>query len=301
MKKILIFLFANFMFSTMISCKQQSENLKEETPVVAVKTATITQGDIHNMLSFNGKTVYLKKNTIISPISGYIVKLNVSYGDMVQKNDLLFEIQTKEKKALGSADSLLSKVGVIKIMAPSNGVVSELSINQSGVYVAEGIPLCTISENRDLMFQLNIPFEYNQLMKIGSGCRVLLSDQTFVEGTVFKIMPEVNTVSQTQNVLIRPLTSRMLPENLNVSINIKGSVHRNCLLVTKKAVLTNEVQSEFWVMKVVNNTAIKVPVVKGFENDSLMEITSPSLKLGDAIIVEGAYGLADSTIVKTQK
>lgn len=301
MNKILILTLTLATLLVATSCKEQGANQLEEIPLVAVKTATVSQGDIQNIIGFNGKTVYLKKNTIISPISGYIVKINVNYGDFVHQGDLVFELQTKEKKALGSSDSSLSKLGLIRIMAPSGGIVNDLNVSQPGVFVSEGSPLCTISENKDLVFQLNVPFENNQLVKIGTKCQILLSDKTTLDGVVMKIMPEVNAVSQTQNVLVKSLTSRMLPENLNVNINIKGETHHNCLLVSKKAVLANEVQDEFWVMKISNNRAVKVLVKKGFENDSFVEITSSSLKSGDVIVVEGAYGLSDSTMVKIEK
>jgi len=79
-------------------------------PLVSVKTLPYTS-DIENNVSFNGKTIYLKKNPVVSPIAGYIVRINVKFGDEVQKNDVLFEIQTKENKALEntgtSADRLV--------------------------------------------------------------------------------------------------------------------------------------------------------------------------------------------------
>ena len=66
--------------------------------------------------------------------------------------------------------------------------------------------------------------------------------------------------------------------------------------------MTNETQSEFWVMKIINDTlAVKIPVIKGFENDSVSEISSPLLNKNDLVISEGAYGLPDSTVVKIEK
>jgi len=49
------------------------------------------------------------------------------------------------------------------------------------------------------------------------------------------------------------------------------------------------------------NLAIKVPVIRGIENDTIVEISSPALKMNDLLISEGAYGLNDSTIVKIEK
>jgi hypothetical protein len=55
-------------------------------------------------------------------------------------------------------------------------------------------------------------------------------------------------------------------------------------------------------MKVImDSIAIKIPVIRGIENDSLSEIISPLLRKNDLIISEGAYGLPDSTIVKINR
>jgi hypothetical protein len=47
--------------------------------------------------------------------------------------------------------------------------------------------------------------------------------------------------------------------------------------------------------------AVKVPVTRGIENDSIAEIISSDLRINDLIISEGAYGLPDSTIVSIAK
>jgi hypothetical protein len=74
------------------------------------------------------------------------------------------------------------------------------------------------------------------------------------------------------------------------------------LLVPRRAVLTNEKQTDFWLMKVINDTlAVNVPVKKGLESDSLVEIISPLVKENDLVIVEGAFELLDSSIVQIIK
>jgi hypothetical protein len=66
--------------------------------------------------------------------------------------------------------------------------------------------------------------------------------------------------------------------------------------------MTDETQNEFWVMKIITgDTAVKIPVTKGIENDSIAEIISSDLQDNDLIISEGAYGLPDSTVVSIVK
>ena len=62
--------------------------------------------------------------------------------------------------------------------------------------------------------------------------------------------------------------------------------------------LTDEVQGEFWVMKLIDNvTAVKVPVKKGLENGKDVEILSPVFSVNDKIILTGNYGLTDTARV----
>jgi len=61
------------------SCSKKEAKEEEQTPVVTVKTSPVTFGGIDNKLSFNGKTIYLKKNLVVSPIAGYIQKMFVKH------------------------------------------------------------------------------------------------------------------------------------------------------------------------------------------------------------------------------
>ncbi len=286
----------------LMSCENNQQNEKSQLPGVSVKTTQIIKGEIENTVNLNGKAVFLKKNTIISPISGYIVKIYIKFGDNVRKNDVLFEIQTKENKALENIESNAENLGIVKVSASSGGTVNELNINDNGAYVMEGGLLCSIVENKDLLIQVNVPFEYNELLKTGGKCKINLSDKTYFEGVVYQILPSVSETDQTQNILIKPITNRLIPENLNLEVEFVSTKHANSLLVSKQAVMTDEIQKKFWLMKIVNDSlAVKIPITKGIENENLVEIVSDILFENDLVISEGAYGLPDSTIVNIEK
>ena len=302
MKRLLIQLFVFSIIYTLSSCRPRSTSVEEQIPVVSVKAEPIISGTIENEISFNGSTVYLKKNQVLSPISGYVVSTTVRFGQEVQKGMVLFELKTRESKALESVNDTSEISGTVKIHAGSDGFISELNINESGVYVAEGNILCNIVNNIDLMVRLNVPYEYISILSREKKCKIRLADNTVISGTVFRILPSVDESNQTQTVLIKPETTRLIPENLNLLIFFIKEKHDKAMLVSKSSLMTNETQSEFWVMKInAGNTAVKIPVVKGLENDSIGEINSPDLKVNDLIICEGAYGLPDSTIVSIVK
>ena len=294
-------IFSIFIFLlTFNSCAKKETKEEEQTHVVTVKTAKVKFGEIDNKVSFNGKTIYLKKNLVVSPLSGYVQKISVKFGEKVKKGQLLFEIQTKENKALESTDS--GNMGIIKVYSPTNGVISTLNITASGAYAMEGASLCTVAENNDVMVQLNLPFEFNSLVHTGTTCTLILGEDTKFEGTVSQILPTIDEANQTQQILLRPHTNKRLPENLNLSVEIIKTWHIKGCLIPRDAIMTNETQTVFWVMKIVDNKlAIKVPVLKGIENDNEVEVLSSGLTDSDLVITEGAYGLNDSTVVKIEK
>jgi len=225
MKNNCILFFTFLTLSLLISCKDQNPAQPKQTPIVTVKTVTIKLGDIENYIILNGKTVYLKKNSIVSPISGYIVKINVKFGDKVQKNEVLFEIQTKENKALINTGSIPRNIGIIKVLASSDGYINELNITETGGYLTEGGMLCSIVDNKNLMLQVNVPFQYNELIKKATKCKIFLADNTQFEGIVSQILPVIKEAEQTQTVLIKPITNKKIPENLNIKVEFINSKH----------------------------------------------------------------------------
>jgi len=290
---------AAFGLIALFSCRNQAATETELTPVVSVKTTAVKTGYIESSLILNGKTTYLRKNTIVSPISGYVGKMNIRFGDKVKKDEILFEIQTRESKALEDSGTLEANSGIIRVAASSDGIVDELTISGTGFFIAEGGTLCTISEYRDLMVLVNVPYEYNTVVKPGTVCKITLTDNTEFNGTVYRIMPTMNESSQTQNVYIKPSTDRELPENLNLRVSFITARHSGSLLVPKVSVMSNETQTDFWIMKISSDSlAVRIPVQLGIANDSIVEILSSELKTNDLTISEGAYGLSDSTVVK---
>lgn len=66
-------------------------------------------------------------------------------------------------------------------------------------------------------------------------------------------MPTVDPVSQTVKVLLKVPHSDNIPENLIGTVSFSKSTAFG-LTVPKMAVLSDETQSSFWVMKMLNDT-----------------------------------------------
>jgi uncharacterized NAD(P)/FAD-binding protein YdhS len=82
-------------------------------------------------------------------------------------------------------------------------------------------------------------------------------------------------------------------------VKVVKSEKNNTASLPKSALLTDETQSEFWVMKMIDSsTAVKVPITQGIETGDKVEILSPPFSPNDKIVVTGNYGLPDTAKVK---
>lgn len=300
MMKLKYFILSTFVLLVLYSCKKEEKTAKTEEIVVSVKTCLVEEGNVTDIIQLNAKTVFLKKNLVQSPISGYVYAVKVKYGDLVKKNNVLFVIQSKESKAMAGSDN--ENMGLIKVLANSDGYVAEVVVSETGGYVTEGAALCSIVENKNITVQANMPYEYKSSIKVGSKCQLSLPDNTTIEGTVTRILPTVDANNQTQQILISPKSNQQIPENLNITATFQKAKRNSCLMIPISALMSNEKQSEFWVMKIVDNDmAIRLPVDKGYSNETTVEIKGVGIQKGDMIITEGAYGMEDSTKVKIKK
>ncbi len=283
--------------------KQQAE-AEAVAEKISVSADVVKRETLTEYLTLNGVTLFQKKGNIRANATGYITSLLFKQSDAVSLGNIFCNIQTKEQNALkevSKLDSSLAKFSKpLSVTSNATGILSTVSIMQ-GDYVAEGDILATVTEPSSLVIVISVPFEYHPYVNTGKACEITLPDGKTFRTTVTGALPTVDAASQSQSYFIRlPLQS--LPENLNVIIRFPYKQMENALSVPLAALQTDELQKEFWVMKVLNNSlAIKIPVTVGLQNDSIVEIKSGNLQLGEKIITSGSYGLVDSTEILIQQ
>jgi hypothetical protein len=132
-------------------------------------------------------------------------------------------------------------------------------------------------------------------VKVGADCEIILPGNTVVPGKITGALPEVDPVSQTQQFIVKPMNAQSIPENLVAKIRIIKIRKENTTIIPKTALLSDESQSEFWVMRLINDSmAIKTVVEKGIDNKDSVEIVSPVFDKTTRLIMDGNYGLADT-------
>ena len=293
------------LIALMPSCKQTSGSTEEAPEVVTPVTITpVMFKSVSATVDLPAVTTFLSKSIIRATTTGTIEKTSIVQGDYVSSNQLLFTIRTRESKALGNImgnDSTLSFKGLINIISPKEGVISSVSY-QNGDFVQEGDELASVSEQNSLVFILDVPFELDRFVEKNRKCTIVLPDNQKIGGTITGKLSEMNMETQTIRYVLRTSGAGRLPANLIATVSLIRSVHEKATVLPKKAVLGDETQTEFWVMKLINDSvAIKVPVSKGFENNEEVEITDPVLLASDRIILSGNYGLPDTARISITK
>lgn len=292
----------------LFSCKNkpEAEAEPETTEVQTPVTVTgIGNEELSEYVELNAISSYLQSSFIKATANGYIKSSNVKPGQFVRAGQLAFLMQTKEAKALGNTindlDPSFKFSGLIRINATQTGYITAID-HQPGDYVQDGEQLAILSDAKSFGFLLNLPYELRPYLLQNKTIDITLPDKTVLKGFVARVMPTVDSASQTQAVLIKVNASASIPQNLIGKVRIVKNAKSNVVSLPKEAVLADESQENFWVMKMIDSvTAVKVPVIKGMESGDRVEIVRPVFSATDKIVLKGNYGLPDTAKVKIMK
>ena len=309
MKKYILFIAALVCFITISSCNNKAaDEGDEEDNVETITPVTLTHPTtthIQETVELNAVSSYLLKTYAKANANGYLQTANVHLGQFVTKGQTLFVIKTKEAEALGNTinniDSSLNFSGTISVKSPGNGYVTQLTYT-SGNYVQDGEQLAEITNTKSFVFILNLPYELKQYLPLNQSLQLHLPDSTVLPAHIQSSLPVVDSVSQTARYILGVNTNKVIPENLAATVNLVKKEQAQAITIPKLAVLSNEEQTEFWIMQLINDsTAVKVPVQKGLEQDDKVQIISPPLSDSVNILLTGNYGLEDTARVKVVK
>jgi biotin carboxyl carrier protein len=286
-----------------LSC-HNAVKITEEAPEVKTPVTIIPVifKPVISTVSLPAVATFMNKSIVRTTTAGTIDKILITPGEYIKTDQLLFTIRTREAMAMSKSvgnDTSLSFSGVINITSYKDGIINTIAY-QKGDFVQEGDELAIVSEQKSLVFILDVPFELDKFIEKNRNCMIILPDDRQISGMITGKLPEMDMQSQTIRYVVKPASTERLPGNLIASILIVKSTREKALVLPKPAVLGDE--TKFWVMKLINDsTAIKIEVIKGFENNEEVEITNPEFLPADRIILTGSYGLPDTariTIIK---
>lgn len=308
MKNRYYFLTIMFLFIAMAyACNNQDAAASDESVTAddVVTPVTITHpihDNIVETVELNATSAFTLKTFVKSNAIGYLQISGIKLGDFVRKGQTLFTIKTKEALALGntinSLDSSLHFSGVIQVRSPISGYVSQLSYT-AGNYVQDGEQLAEITDQSSFVFLLDLPYELKPYLQQNKNIQLHLSDSSILEGYIQSALPSVDSVAQTQRYIIKARTNKLIPENLVAKVYLIKQQVNNATLLPKPAVLSNEEQTNFYVMKLINDSiAVKTGIKKGIESANNIQVIEPVLNDSDRILLTGNYGLNDTAKVR---
>jgi multidrug efflux pump subunit AcrA (membrane-fusion protein) len=303
--KILIFSTLLIFLALFNSCKNQETTSKAPEIIVLVTVTNIGTTIIEDFEEVSGTVSYIVKTPVKSILTGYITSVNVKTNDLIGKGKTLFTIKTKEALALGNdvnkLDASLHFGSALSIKTNTAGYVTAMNLEQ-GNYVQEGDILAIINDLESYGVVINVPFELKEFIKLNGFLNVYLTDGTTVSARVKQFIPSVDVSSQMQSVFLKLDIKMNLPENLIVSVRVPKSQKTAMISLPKSAVLSNEIETEYWTMKLINDsTAVKIPIEIGIKNQELIEILAPKFELKDQFLTSGNFGVGDTLKVKISK
>ncbi len=275
-----------------------------ETAVIAkvpVTVASIGVGEMADYLDITATSVFQVKTVVRSTVGGFVEDQLVNVGETVARNKEIFRLRTKESASVrpDSANKLAFS-GMIPVRAVLDGVVISID-HPKGDYVQEGDQLAAIALPASLVFVMEVPYESCGFIHPGSACEVLLPGGEKIDGQVKSLLPSMNNNAQTQRFIIGLTGSHHLPENLVARVRIVRKMNPKAVTLPKGCLLSDEVQQNFWVMKLVSDTlAVRVTVIPGMHDQEAVEITEPVFSATDRFLATGNYGLGDTARVVIQ-
>ena len=283
------------------SCASKQQAQEDEISIKTdVKIGSPVRRAATRLVNFQAITRYMQSNDIRSQVTGIVTQVNCAVAENITTNQALFVVQPQEAAALKKSklsNQILTGLSDT-VYAHFSGQISKLNV-QSGDFIQTGDVLANCIRTNSMRIVAFLPVEQIGTLTQIKDCTILLPNNTTTKGKIVGKLPLSDTQDQTQAYLIEPEHSISLTENINLTVQFTAEQLEDAIFVKESAVLGNEEQTSFWVMKLVNDsTGIKIPVEKGIKQDSLIQIIGSGLTDNDYIITEGGYGLPDSARVQ---
>ena len=186
-----------------------------------------------------------------------------------------------------------------KLRAPVTGMVSKLDA-LAGSLIAAGAPLFSVATEKHLEARLSVESAFVRQLAPGQSVTLESTDReepVTVTSTVRAVGNSVNVTTGSADVRV-PLPESaplLLGEHVKATIELvkKDSV----LVVPRSAVLPDDDKQVLYTVK--DGKAVRHEVTLGITGADVVEVQSPDLQPGDAVVTLGNYELNDGMSILT--
>jgi RND family efflux transporter MFP subunit len=312
-------------------CGGNSKDAAAPAPDIflTVEAMPLSSGTVNETVSATGQTAVTGEEIVVSQVAGTVVSVNVKAGSSVRSGEEVAVIRTRDSEAsITGAELLLAEARtktqkenaqtalevaqanqqLLPIKAQRQGTVAGRPVS-AGQTVSEGAELLRLIDLSTLDFIAEVKLRDMDLLRIGQECVISFSslpDHSF-PGKVAAIEPQTDINSQTVPVRIEfTLPAGEIEQTLRADMRgtaeIITAVRKDALLVPPAAVIRNDMTGKHHIFIISSDSlAQSIPITVGVRTDSLVEVSSPQLKAGMGVIVDGNYEATDSMRVTVKR
>lgn len=185
----------------------------------------------------------------------------------------------------------------MRIVAPFDGVAGLRTVSP-GDYVKDGADLVNLEDVRTLKADFRLPERNLSQVRAGQTVEIIADalPRERWQGLVESINPRVDANGRSLELRARLAnTDGKLRPGMFVRVRVIVGERQNALLVPEEAIVPQG--EEFFIYKIVDSKARRVPVTVGVRRDALVEVVG-DVAPGDQVVTAGIRIFADGQAVK---
>ncbi|PIV17878.1 MAG: hypothetical protein COS41_06300 [Elusimicrobia bacterium CG03_land_8_20_14_0_80_50_18] len=288
MKNNILLLFAGLMILPLTSCGS-GKKAEEPEPHTRVKMSAVSRGSIEETLSLTGDIHGEKEVKVFSKVTGKLIEKRKREGDRVRAKEVIALIDRDETALDFSRAEVVSPIkGILTMFYPDLG---------DAVFPAPGEPVAVVADMDRVKITVYLSAEDSVKVREGQKARAYTDaypGRRF-EGTVTLVAPAANPLTRKIKAEVTvPNAGHLLKPGTFARVEIVTGRRAGILTLPKKALRSEEDKQFVSVVK--DGRAHSKQVLTGISDEDLIEIRD-GLTEGEAVILEGNYGLADGTKV----
>lgn len=301
----------------------RSATASGETPTEAtqVTVAPLRRVDLAETVTAPGETVALVAQKLRAPYSGSVTRLNAVVGQRVERGEILGTIVARDSEAaLEGAEQMqadartaseradakraleLARRSLISspLVATARGVITAVSTAE-GDRVSDNQDILTIVASQSVQFQASVA--QSDLARIRSGQKALVKlsgNEAPISGHVKGLLGAADVGTLTAPLRIDfDQAPRWIAPGLFGTAEIEIQSHDQVIAAPQAAVLRDDLNGTQRLALVSPQHQVHwVEVQTGLAEGDEVEILSPELTAGQAVIVSGQIGLPEGAPVQ---
>ncbi|MCM1320805.1 MAG: efflux RND transporter periplasmic adaptor subunit [Bacteroides sp.] len=271
------------------SKKDAAKKETEIETVYAVNTYRASPGSLDDYLEFGGDVQTASSIDIYPDTAGKVSRIYVSVGQVVQKDQILAEVDASKPGMIYSASPVRASVG---------GTVTSFPLN-IGATVSPQAPMGKISSTGRLEVKTNVAERFISRLALNQAAIITFDaypGEKFPAQLV-EINPVLDPSSRTLGIklLQYPPDSR-LRAGMYAKIKLITDSKQDIIVIPDNVIITRNDETFVFIADEETKTARRVPVKMGIRVDNKQEILD-GINPGDLVIIKGQSLLNDGSKV----